>query len=57
MDLLIVLIILLLLFGGGGGIYWGLGAGWGIGPIGLIVLVIVAVYFLNSSRGGRGPRL
>jgi hypothetical protein len=54
MDLLIVLIGLLLLFGGGGGIYWGLGAGWGIGPIGLIVLVIVAVYFLN---GRRGPRL
>jgi len=57
MDLLIVLIVLLLLFGGGGGIYWGLGAGWGIGPIGLIVLVIVAVYFLNGSRGRRGPRL
>ena len=34
MDLLIVLIVLLLLFGGGGGLYWGMGAGWGIGPIG-----------------------
>jgi hypothetical protein len=37
MDLLLVLIVLLLLFGGGGGIYWGMGAGWGLGPIGLIV--------------------
>jgi hypothetical protein len=33
MDLLIILIVLLLLIGGGGGLYWGLGAGWGIGPI------------------------
>ena len=57
MDLLIVLIILLLLFGGGGGIYWGLGAGWGVGPIGLLVIVIVAIYLLNGARGRRGPRL
>jgi hypothetical protein len=34
MDLLIVVIVLLVLFGGGGGLYWGMGAGWGIGPIG-----------------------
>jgi hypothetical protein len=56
-DLLIVLIILLLLFGGGGGIYWGLGAGWGLGPIGLIVAVLVVVWLLNGMRGRRGPRL
>jgi hypothetical protein len=33
MDLLIILIVLLLLFGGGGGLYWGFGAGWGLGPL------------------------
>jgi hypothetical protein len=55
MDLLVVLIVLLLLFGGGGGLYWGFGAGWGIGPIGLIVLVLVVVWLLNSYRGRRGP--
>jgi len=57
MDILVLLIILLLLFGGGGGIYWGLGAGWGIGPIGLIVLVIVVALLLNGYRGRRGPRM
>jgi hypothetical protein len=57
MDLLIVVIVLLLLFGGGGGLYWGMGAGWGIGPIGLIVLVLVVAYLLNGVRGRRGPRL
>ena len=57
MDLLVILIILLLLFGGGGGIYWGMGAGWGMGPIGLIVLVLVIVWLLNGVRGRRGPRL
>lgn len=34
MDTLVIIIILLLLLGGGGGLYWGMGAGWGIGPIG-----------------------
>ena len=57
MDLIIILIILLLLFGGGGGIYWGLGAGWGMGPIGLILLVVIAVALLGGYRGRRGPRL
>jgi hypothetical protein len=33
MDLLILVVVLLLLFGGGGGLYWGMGAGWGIGPL------------------------
>ncbi len=51
MDLLVVLIVLLLLFGGGGGLYWGLGAGWGIGRIGLIVLVLVVAYLLYGIRG------
>ena len=37
MDLVLLLIILLLLFGGGGGLWWGFGAGWGMGPIGLII--------------------
>jgi hypothetical protein len=53
MDLIVVLIILLLLFGGGGGLYWGMGAGWGIGPIGLIIAVLVIAFLLNGRRGGR----
>ena len=57
MDILIILIVLLILFGGGGGLYWGMGAGWGIGPIGLIIAVIVVVFLLNGVRGRRGPRL
>jgi hypothetical protein len=51
MDMVLLLIILLLLFGGGGGLYWGFGAGWGVGPIGLIVLVVVVAYILNGRRG------
>jgi hypothetical protein len=57
MDLLIVLIVLLLLFGGGGGLYWGMGVGWGIGPVGLILLVLVGAYLLYGYRGRRGPPL
>jgi len=53
MDTLLVIILLLLLLGGGGGIYWGMGVGWGIGPIGLIVLVLLVAFFLNTRRGGR----
>ena len=53
MDMVLLLIILLLLFGGGGGLYWGMGAGWGIGPIGLIVLVVVVAFLLNALRGRR----
>ena len=55
-DLIIVLMILLLVFGGGGGIYWGLGAGWGLGPIGLILLVVLVVALLGGYRGRLGPR-
>ena len=37
MDMVLLIIILLLLFGGGGGLYWGMGAGWGIGaPIAML---------------------
>jgi len=50
-DTILIIIILLLLFGGGGGIYWGMGAGWGIGPIGLILAVIVVAFLLNGRRG------
>jgi len=45
MDLILVL-ILLLLFGGGGGLYRGFGAGWGLGPIGPLVLVVVVLHLL-----------
>jgi hypothetical protein len=54
MDLLILLIVLLLLFGGGGGLYWGMGAGWGIGPIGLIIAVLVIAFLVYGYRGRRG---
>jgi hypothetical protein len=53
-DLIIVLIVLLLLFGGGGGLYWGMGAGWGLGPLGLIVAVLVISFLLFGYRGRRG---
>lgn len=53
MDMIILLIVLLLLFGGGGGLYWGMGAGWGVGPIGLIIAVIVIALLLNGRRGQR----
>jgi hypothetical protein len=54
MDLLIVLIVLLLLFGGGGGLYWGMGTGWGLGPIGLIIAALVIAYLVYGYRGRRG---
>jgi hypothetical protein len=50
MDTVLLIIILLLLFGGGGGLYWGFGAGWGIGPIGLIIAVLVVAFLLNGRR-------
>ena len=57
MDLLIVVIVLVLLFGGGGGLYWGMGTGWGIGPIGLIVVALVVAFFVFGYRGRRGGGL
>ena len=48
-DLLIVLVVLLVLFGGGGGLYWGMGTGWGIGPIGLIVGALVVAFLVYAS--------
>lgn len=57
MDLLILVVLLLLLFGGGGGLYWGMGAGWGIGPVGLIVAALVVAYLVYGYRGRRGGRL
>ena len=57
MDLLILLVVLLLLFGGGGGLYWGMGVGWGIGPVGLIIGTLVIAYLVYGYRGRRGSRL
>jgi hypothetical protein len=54
MDLLLVLIVLLLLFGGGGAFYWGIGAGCGIGPVGLILAVVLIAFMLHGFRGRRG---
>jgi hypothetical protein len=34
-----------------------MGAGWGLGPIGLIVVAVVVAYLLFGYRGRRGPRL
>ncbi len=53
MDLIIILMVVLLLFGGGGGLYWGFGSGWGLGPIGLLVVVLVVAYLLHGYRGRR----
>jgi hypothetical protein len=57
MDLLVVLIVLLLLFGGGGGLYWGMGMGWGMGPVGLIVAALIIACLVYGYRGRRGARL
>ena len=57
MDVIVILMILLLLLGGGGSLYWGLGSGWGVGPIGLILVVLVVLWLLNSRRGRGGPIL
>jgi hypothetical protein len=57
MDLLILVVVLLLLFGGGGGLYWGMGVGWGIGPIGLIIAALVVAFLVYGYRGRRGSRL
>jgi len=54
MDLLIIAIVILLLFGGGGGVYWGMGMGWGIGPIGLIVIALIVACLLFGYRSRRG---
>lgn len=51
MDIFIIAIVLLMLLGGGGGLYWGMGMGWGIGPIGLILLAIIISYLLFGYRG------
>lgn len=51
MDTVLIVILLLVLLGGGGGLYWGMGAGWGIGPIGLILAVVVVALLLNGRRG------
>ena len=56
MDVVIVLIVVLLLFGGGGGMYWGMGAGWGLGPVGLILAVLVVSFLLYGYRGRRGGK-
>jgi hypothetical protein len=57
MNLLILVVLLLLLFGGGGGLYWGMGMGWGIGPIGLIIATIVVALLVFGYRGRRGSQL
>jgi hypothetical protein len=54
MDVLILIIVLILLFGGGGGLYWGMGTGWGLGPIGLILVALVIAYLVFGYRGRRG---
>jgi hypothetical protein len=49
MDLLFLVVVLLLLFGGGGGLYWGMGVGWGIGP--MIIAALVVAYLVYGYRG------
>lgn len=57
MDSLILVILLLVLLGGGGGLYWGMGMGWGLGPIGLILAVLIIAGLLFGYRGRRGTGL
>jgi hypothetical protein len=50
--MLLLIILLVLLFGGGGGYYgysrWG--AGGGIGILGTVLLIVLAVYLLGGIR-------
>jgi hypothetical protein len=50
--MLLLIIVLLLLFGGGGGYYgysrWG--SGGGIGIVGLVVMIAVAIYLFGGMR-------
>jgi hypothetical protein len=52
LAMLLLIIILVLLFGGGGGYYgysrWG--AGGGIGILGTVLLIVLAVYLLGGVR-------
>jgi hypothetical protein len=56
LNMLIIGIALLLLFTGAGGVYWGLGLGWGIGPVGLIVAALVIAFLLFGNRESKGSR-
>jgi len=51
-NLQIVLTMLLALCGGG--VYWGMGLGWGIGPVGLIITALVFAYLLYGEGSNRG---
>ena len=52
LPMLLLIILLVLLFGGGGGYYgysrWG--AGGGIGILGTVLLIVLAVYLLGGIR-------
>jgi hypothetical protein len=52
MNLLIGLTMLSVLFGGG--LYWAMGLGWGIGPVGLIMAALVFAYLLYGDRWSAG---
>ena len=54
MGLIILIIVLLLLFGGGGSYYWSRNAGWSIGPIGLIVVILIIASILYGYHGRIG---
>jgi hypothetical protein len=50
--MLLIILILVLLFAGGGGYYgysrWG--AGGGLGIVGTVLLIVLALYFLGALR-------
>ena len=52
LTMLLLIILLVLLFGGGGGYYgysrWGTGGG--IGILGTVLLIVLAVYLLGGIR-------
>jgi hypothetical protein len=51
-SMLLLIIVLVLLFGGGGGYYgysrWGTGGGLGI--VGTVLMILLAVYLLGGLR-------
>jgi hypothetical protein len=55
--IIVLLVVLILLFGGGGGYYYGRGAGWrgpqyGGGLLGLVVLILLVLWFTGNLAGG-----
>lgn len=60
MDLLVIVLILFLFLSLGAGPWWPWAGAWGYGPFGLlgfIFCVLLLVWLIRGTTGGRGPRI